>query len=87
MNDVIMAGDTVLHRPTGETWVVCGVNYEQGRLIPCGYPFPSMAWLEDCELLERRKTPGQPEEYARALLGHGLAGFVEREEAGDECIS
>ena len=81
MKAKIMAGDTVLHRPTGETWVVCGVNYEQGRLIPCGWPFPSLARLEDCELLEKRKEPGQPKEYARALLAHGMAGFIEQEEA------
>ena len=31
----IMPNDTVLHKPSGETWVVCGVNHEQGKLIPC----------------------------------------------------
>ena len=77
MKPKIMAGDTVLHRPSGETWVVCGVDREKGRLIPCGYPFPSVARLEDCELLERRKTKEQPREYAEALLAHGFGRFVE----------
>lgn len=78
--DKIMAGDTVFHRPSGETWVVCGVNHDMGELIPCGWPFPSLARLEDCTLLEKRKTAGQPEEYAKALRSHGLESFVEKEE-------
>ena len=39
----IRPNDTILHKPTGETWVVCGVDREKGKLIPCGYPFPSLA--------------------------------------------
>lgn len=32
---MIRPSDIVLHRPTGETWVVCGVDRERGELIPC----------------------------------------------------
>lgn len=74
----IRPNDTVLHRPTGETWVVCGVNRDLGTLIPCGYPFPSMARLEDCELVERgyEKEP-QSEEQIRALQKHGMTSYID----------
>lgn len=72
----IRANDFVLHRPTDEEWVVCGVNDK--HLIPCGYPFPTRADLADCELLESRSLP-QPEEYKNALRQHGLESFIERD--------
>lgn len=43
MRNRIMPNDTVKHRPSGEIWVVCGVNHESGSLVPMGYPFPSIA--------------------------------------------
>lgn len=71
---MIRPNDTVLHKPTGETWVVCGVDRERGELIPCGYPFPSIAKIDDCELITEGYTAyGQPEEYIKALQGHGLS--------------
>lgn len=79
--DKIRAGDTVLHRPSGETWVVCGVNYDRGQLIPCGWPFPTLAMLADCELVERRKTAGPPGGYNKALMDHGFESFTEKEAA------
>lgn len=74
----IRPNDTVLHKPTGETWVVCGVNHDLKTLIPCGYPFPSMALLEDCELLERgyEKEP-QSVEQIKALQKHGLTNYID----------
>ena len=58
---MIRPSDVVLYKPTGETWVVCGVDHEKGELIPCGYPFPTLAKLEDCELVEECYTvKGQP---------------------------
>lgn len=75
---MIRPSDVVLHKPTGETWVVCGVDYEKGELIPCGYPFPTLAKLTDCELVEERyTTKGQPEEYIKALQKHGLTRFID----------
>lgn len=47
----IKAGDTVKHRPTGETWVVAFANHERGELSPCGWP-ESLAKLSDCELVK-----------------------------------
>lgn len=81
---MIRPSDTVLHRPSGETWVVCGVDHEKGELIPCGYPFPSLAKIADCELVIEGYTQyGQPEEYKTALKSHGLYRFIERPEAQD----
>lgn len=54
MDRKIMPNDFVRHIPTGEEWVVCGVCYEIDELIPCGYPFPSLAKISDCELTESR---------------------------------
>lgn len=45
----IDTGDVVLHRPTGERWVVAFVR--DGRLSWCGWPEGTAA-LEDCELVE-----------------------------------
>ena len=75
----IRANDIVFHRPTGEEWVVCGVNEELGTLIPCGYPFPSLADVSDCELKESCELP-QPEDYNQALRRHGLESYIEHEE-------
>ncbi len=74
----IRPNDTVLHKPTGETWVVCGVDRDKGTLIPCGYPFPSLANINDCELLERgyEREP-QSEEQIKALQGHGLTSYID----------
>jgi hypothetical protein len=43
------AGDTVKHRPTGETWRLAYVN---GRYLAwCGWP-PGEALVSDCELVK-----------------------------------
>lgn len=57
-------GDVVLHKPTGERWVVAFVNDE--RLSWCGWP-EGTALLSDCELLE----PATPE--TRLALLRALA--------------
>lgn len=46
---MIDTGDTVLHKPTGERWVVAFV--QNGRLSWCGWP-EGTADLADCELVE-----------------------------------
>ena len=75
---MIRPSDVVLHKPTGETWVVCGVDHEKVELIPCGYPFPTLAKLTDCELVEECYTAkGQPEEYIKALQERGLTRFID----------
>lgn len=43
-------GDTVLHRPSGEEWVLLRVK--DGYIYPAGWPV-SRARSEDCELVEK----------------------------------
>jgi hypothetical protein len=47
----IRCGDTVLHRPTRETWEVAYADYARDELAWLGWP-PGVAKLSDCELLE-----------------------------------
>lgn len=75
---MINPNDFVKHIPTGEEWVVCGINYQRNILIPCGYPFPTMANISDCELIESRNLP-QPNEYKQLLERNGLESFIELE--------
>ena len=75
---MIRPNDTVLHKPSGETWVVCGVDHEKGELIPCGYPFPTIAKLSDCELVEEwYHIECQSEEQIKALQKCGLDRFID----------
>lgn len=74
----IRANDVVRHNPSGETWVVCGVSYERNELVPCGYPFPTLAKVTDCELVESCGMP-QTEDMKRALLNHGMPSLVKSE--------
>lgn len=46
----IQTGDTVLHRPTGEEWLVA--FEKEGRLYWCGWP-EGCADTSDCELVEK----------------------------------
>ncbi len=74
----IRPNDLVLHKPSGEKWIVCGVNNEQGKLIPSGYPFPSMANISDCELIESRyAAEPQTVEQINALKQHGCTSFID----------
>jgi hypothetical protein len=82
LTTAIMPNDIVKHRPSGEEWVVCGVNYRNGELIPCGYPFPSIAKIEDCDLIEKRyDTMHQTEEQIKALQKDGMDSFVDVDSA------
>jgi hypothetical protein len=45
----LKTGDVVLHKPSGETWVVAIVDGDD--LMWCGWP-PGMARTSDCELVE-----------------------------------
>ena len=76
MRTIFHAGDIVKHIPTGETWVLCGVNNERGEVIPCGWPFPTLGKAEDCVLIERG---GIKEEYKRVLIREGLESYIEKD--------
>lgn len=46
----IRCGDGVLHRPTGEKWLVAYADYETGDLAWSGWP-EGRARIEDCEIV------------------------------------
>lgn len=78
MRDRIKPNDVVLHKPSGEKWVVAGVNYGEGRLIPKGYPFPSLANIADCELLERRyEFERQSDDVIKYFRDHGMTSYID----------
>ena len=78
----IRPNDTVRHKPSGETWVVCGVDHGKGELIPCGHPFPTIAKVSDCELIkENYITKPQSEEHIKELQEQGLERFIDTRSA------
>ena len=78
MRNEIKPNDIVLHKPSGEKWVVAGVNREAGCLIPKGYPFPSVARLEDCEIIERRyEFERQDENLIKFFRDNGMNGYID----------
>lgn len=78
MRNDIKPNDIVLHKPSGEKWVVAGVNREAHSLIPKGYPFPSVARIEDCELLERRyEFERQDEKLIKFFRDNGMNGYID----------
>lgn len=46
----MQTGDTVLHRPSGETWSVAFIDGDE--LVPRGWPL-SYAKVADCELVKQ----------------------------------
>jgi len=55
----------VLHKPTGETWVVLYADYDSGYLMPMGWP-QCEARIEDCGLVEKA-SESQRNKYANDL--------------------
>lgn len=74
----IRPNDIVLHKPTGEKWIVAGVHNDGKSLIPKGWPFPTVAKTEDCELLEERyTTKPQEESVIKVLMEEGMQAYVD----------
>lgn len=48
---MMRTADHVLHRPSGETWVVGWADHESGRMAPCGWP-TCEALISDCEIVK-----------------------------------
>ncbi|MCJ2086943.1 hypothetical protein MKK88_13225 [Methylobacterium sp. E-005] len=44
-------GDSILHKPTGETWVCAWADPETGYLSWLGWPPDGQALIADCELV------------------------------------
>ena len=75
---MIKPNDVVLHKPSSEKWVVCGVDHSKDELIPCGYPFPTLAKISDCELIEEHYSVEPQDEWQiKALREHGLDRFID----------
>lgn len=75
----IMPNDIVLHVPSGEKWAVCGVDHIRGELVPYGYPFPTIAQISDCVLLELcYEQMGQTREAAQELENADFTGLLTR---------
>ena len=74
----IEPNDIVLHKPSGEKWVVAGVNAAEGLLIPKGWPFPTIAKISDCEVIEKSRPEFafQDPDVIAELLKRGLRGFI-----------
>lgn len=73
----IKPNDIVLHKPTGERWVVAGVSYKEGGLIPKGHPFPSVARIADCELIERRYEKEHQDANAIRYFMENMPSYVD----------
>ena len=68
----IRCGDAVLHRPTGETWLVAYADYEQNVLSWSGFPEGS-AKLSDCEVT-RVATDDQHRKHVEEWLAKPSGG-------------
>jgi hypothetical protein len=58
----IDAGDTVLHRPSGEKWLVACIDVTRTRLSWFGWP-EGCAEMSDCDLIKK----ATPQERVAAL--------------------
>ena len=78
MRETIMPNDIIIHKPSGETWVVAGVNHQTKEVVPKGYPFPSVAKLDDCEIIERRyEIECQGVDVINAFKKAGMINFID----------
>ena len=77
----IKPNDIVLHKPTGEKWVVAGVNYNEGNLVPMGDSFSTMAKIADCELLERRYETEKQDAHAIRYFMENMPSYVDVQSA------
>ena len=68
------AGDTVFHRPTGETWVVAHIDEARNELAWVGWP-PGYGRLSDCVLKTECSDEQHVEQLTRlASIDHDRAG-------------
>lgn len=67
MPEQINCGDSVLHRPTGERWIVAAADMANDDLMWCGWP-EGMARVSDCEVV-RRASPEERRKLHSELSG------------------
>lgn len=70
------AGDVVLHRPTGEMWLLI-VDEHNGRVVPGGWP-DTRADASDCELVEASRNRCETLKMT-ADSPHSAAGLAARQ--------
>ncbi len=75
----IRTGDTVLHRPSGETWVVAYV--EGDCLAWCGWP-SGRALVSDCDLVEKCTDDAAAELLLQMAAGSDHRGTWARRRMG-----
>jgi hypothetical protein len=63
-------GDTVFHKPTGETWLVAYVEDDGRYLAACGWPF-ALVPVDQCEL---RARASDKERHSLLLELAGMSG-------------
>lgn len=63
------AGDTVKHRPSGETWVLA-CDQDGEYVLPAGWP-ESMGRVEHCELVETASDRERIDMLQQASQGRG----------------
>lgn len=56
----IEAGDTIHHGPTGEDWLLLGVNEKRDEVCAAGWP-ATVAKLSDCTLKAKGKGISEEE--------------------------
>lgn len=71
-------GDTVLHRPTGETWALVKDEHD-GWVTPGGWP-PSQGRAEDCKLVE--SNPTKRLDYIAERIACSLYGYFKGDSTG-----
>lgn len=60
---------TAHHKPSGEDWVILGVDTEVDQVCVAGWP-PTMANLSDCEnFIERSPLTKEERDYRREQFG------------------
>lgn len=70
------AGDTVRHRPTGETWVLA-CDQRGADVLPAGWP-ETLARADDCELLEAANDDERIAMLREAAYCSGYRGGLAR---------
>jgi hypothetical protein len=73
------AGDTVLHAPSGETWLLA-CDEDGGRVVACGWP-ESLVPASECSLVEAATDADRLELLKRVAASrgdHGAGSFRSR---------
>jgi len=60
------------HIPSGENWLILGIDYDRGRVCAAGWP-PSIANLSDMQNMEVNRPRTEKEtEHVMKTFGHNF---------------